>query len=212
MIADLKANPPPIPVDEIAEAIQFLEWLVANNFTLMGVRDYLLTADESDYAPQSEGSLGVLRAHDFQVLRRGNDLAAITPEIMEFLREPKVLIIAKANVRSRIHRRVYLDYVGIKRYSPDGRLTGEFRIVGLFTSTAYTHQARAIPYLRRKVDRVLTRAGFRAGRPSRQGAGQRARNLSARRTVSDRRRSTLRICAGDSLSRRASARARAGAA
>jgi glutamate dehydrogenase len=160
VIADLKANPPPIPVDEIAEAIQFLEWLVANNFTLMGVRDYLLTEDESDYAPQSDGSLGLLRAHDYQVLRRGNDLAAITPEIMEFLREPKVLIIAKANVRSRIHRRVYLDYVGIKRYSPDGRLTGEFRIVGLFTSTAYTHLARAIPYLRRKVDRVLTRAGF----------------------------------------------------
>ncbi|MGZ5865445.1 MAG: NAD-glutamate dehydrogenase [Xanthobacteraceae bacterium] len=160
VIADLKMNPPPIPVDEIAEAIQFLEWVVANNFTMMGVRDYLLTEDESDYAAQSEGSLGLLRSQDFHVLRRGNDLAAITPEIMEFLREPRVLIIAKANVRSRIHRRVYLDYIGVKRFSPDGRLVGEFRLVGLFTSTAYTHQARSIPYLRRKVDRVLRRAGF----------------------------------------------------
>ena len=34
VIAELKANPPPLPADEIAEAIQFLEWLVANNFTL----------------------------------------------------------------------------------------------------------------------------------------------------------------------------------
>ena len=160
IIADLKLNPPPIPVDEIAEAIQFLEWLVSNNFTLMGVRDYVLTDDERDYAPLSDGNLGLLRAHDFHILRRGNDLAAITPEVMEFLREPKVLIIAKANVRSRVHRQVYMDYIGVKRYSPDGRLTGEFRIVGLFTSTAYTHQARTIPYLRRKVDRVLTRAGF----------------------------------------------------
>ena len=32
MIADLKQNPPPIPVDEIAEAIQFLEWLVGEQF------------------------------------------------------------------------------------------------------------------------------------------------------------------------------------
>jgi glutamate dehydrogenase len=160
VIADLKTNPPPIPVDEIAEAIQFLEWLTGNNFTLLGVRDYQLVDDESDYAPHTEGGLGLLRDKSFQVLRHGNDLAAITPEIMEFLREPKVLIIAKANVRSRIHRRVYLDYIGVKRYASDGRLTGEFRIVGLFTSTAYTHQARAIPYLRRKVDRVLRRAGF----------------------------------------------------
>jgi glutamate dehydrogenase len=160
VIADLKANPPPIPVDEIAEAIQFLEWLAANNFTFMGMRDYLLTEDEADYAAQNEGSLGLMRSPDFHILRRGNDLASITPEIMEFLREPRVLIIAKANMRSRIHRRVYLDYVGVKRFSPDGRLVGEFRLVGLFTSTAYTQQARAIPYLRRKVDRVLTRAGF----------------------------------------------------
>src|SRR5262249_3103800 len=49
VIAELKANPPPIPVDEIAEAIQFMEWLTANNFTFFGVRDYVLTGDESDY-------------------------------------------------------------------------------------------------------------------------------------------------------------------
>src|SRR4029079_5623509 len=33
-------------------------------------------------------------------------------------------------------------------------------ILGLFTSTAYTRSARTIPYLRRKVDAILTRAGF----------------------------------------------------
>ena len=40
VIGELKANPPPVPVDDIAEAIQFLEWLAADNFTLFGVRDY----------------------------------------------------------------------------------------------------------------------------------------------------------------------------
>ena len=42
----------------------------------------------------------------------------------------------------------------------DGKLAGEFRIVGLFTSTAYTRATRSIPYLRRKVDAMVTRAGF----------------------------------------------------
>ena len=159
VIADLKANPPPIPVDEIAEAIQFLEWMIANNFTVLGVRDYALTGNESDYEPRDDG-LGILRGPGANILRQGDRLVATTPEVMEFLREPKVLFVAKANVRSKVHRRVYMDYVGVKRFSPEGQLIGEFRIVGLFTSTAYTRQARTIPYLRKKVDRVLTRAGF----------------------------------------------------
>jgi glutamate dehydrogenase len=63
-------------------------------------------------------------------------------------------------VRSRVHRRVHMDYVGVKRFDRDGKLVGEFRIVGLFTSTAYTCSIRSIPYLRRKVDAVLARTGF----------------------------------------------------
>ena len=160
MIAEIKNNPPPLPVDEIAEATQFLEWLVANNFTFLGVREYALTADERDYEPIFESGLGILRAPEVRVLRRGEELVSITPEVMEFLKEPKALIITKANVRSRVHRRVHMDYIGVKRFDMDGRLVGEFRIVGLFTSTAYTRPTRSIPYLRRKLDNLMRRSGF----------------------------------------------------
>jgi len=34
------------------------------------------------------------------------------------------------------------------------------RVVGLFTSGAYTRSVRQIPYVRHKVTRVLQRAGF----------------------------------------------------
>ena len=111
----------------------------------------------------------------------------ITPEIRAFLKEPTLLIVTKSAVRSRVHRRVYMDYVGLKRFDAAGKLIGEFRIVGLFTSTAYTRSARSIPYLRRKIDAVITRAGLRSRRPLRQGADQRAGDLSARRAVPDRR-------------------------
>src|SRR5206468_12863649 len=76
------------------------------------------------------------------------------------LHEPKLLIVTQAAVRARVHRRVHMDYIGIKRFDRDGRLAGELRIVGLFTSTAYTRSTRSIPYLRGKVDAVLRRAGF----------------------------------------------------
>src|SRR5262249_8520998 len=74
--------------------------------------------------------------------------------------EARVLTGREANPRSRVHRRAYLDYIGVKRFDASGKLLGEFRIVGLFTSTAYTRSTRAIPYLRHKVDAVLSRAGF----------------------------------------------------
>ena len=142
----------------------------------------------------------------------GNELLEYTPEIMAFLKEPRLLIIAKANIHAHVHRRVYLDYIGIKRFDASGNLVGEQRIVGLFTSTAYTRTAHSIPYLRRKIAGVEQRAGFDRQQPFRQGAGERARALSARRIVPDRRGVALSFRARDPATRRAAARARAGAA
>jgi glutamate dehydrogenase len=160
LVAEIRNNPPQLPVEEVAEAVQFLEWLLANNFTFLGVREYAFPGAEGEIEPKYETGRGILRAREVRVLRRGRELVSITPEIMEFLKEPKALIITKANVRSRVHRRVVMDYVGVKRFDAEGRLTGEFRIVGLFTSTVYTRSTRTIPYLRRKVDAVGKRAGF----------------------------------------------------
>jgi glutamate dehydrogenase len=160
IITDLKSNPPPILVEEIAEAIQFLQWLIAGNFTFIGIRDYVFGGKDCDFEAVPGSALGILRAQDLQVLRRNDQPVAITPQIRAFLEQPQSLIVTKANVRSRVHRRVYLDYIGVKRFNADGHLTGETRIVGLFTSTAYTRSVRTIPYLRRKVDAILSRAGF----------------------------------------------------
>ena len=158
--ADLRKNPPPLPVEEIAEAVQFLEWLAADNFTLLGARDYIYVDDEQPLQPAFETGLGLLRSREMRLLRRGDQLVTMTPEIREFLKEPRLLIVVKAAVRSRVHRRVHLDYIGVKRFDAAGKLIGERRFCGLFTSTAYTRSTRAIPYLRRKVDNVIRRAGF----------------------------------------------------
>ncbi|HXZ21538.1 MAG TPA: NAD-glutamate dehydrogenase [Pseudolabrys sp.] len=158
IVADLKANPPPLRVDEIAEAIQFLQWLSADNFTFLGVRDYRVSGQTLE--PDFNSALGIMRSRELRVLRRGTDLLEITPEIMAFLKEPRPLIVAKANIHSRVHRRAYLDYVGVKRFDASGALIGEHRIVGLFTSTAYTRSAHNIPYIRRKIAAVEQRAGF----------------------------------------------------
>jgi glutamate dehydrogenase len=158
IVAELKTNPPPLAIEEIAEAIEFVQWLLADNFTFLGMRDYAVQG--GSLTPDFDTALGVMRDRDLKVLRRGDSLMDYTPEIMAFLKEQRPLIVAKANVRSRVHRRVYLDYIGIKRFDAAGHLVGEQRIVGLFTSTAYTRPAHTIPYLRRKIAAVVQRAGF----------------------------------------------------
>ena len=160
-IKTFSSNPPPLPIDEVAEANQFLQWLCADNFTFLGLREYRFLPDSDAPDDISTGvGLGILRDPDVKVLRRGTEMVVMTPEIREFIREPTVLMVVKANVSSRVHRRVRMDYVGIKLYMPDGRLEGELRVVGLFTSGAYTRSARQIPYVRHKVAQVLERAGF----------------------------------------------------
>ncbi|WP_407159444.1 NAD-glutamate dehydrogenase [Bradyrhizobium sp. STM 3557] len=160
-IKSFQSNPPPLPIDEVAEANQFLQWLCADNFTFLGLREYRFSSDSdaSDEVSTGEG-LGILRDPNVKVLRRGTEMVVMTQEIREFMREPTLLIVVKANVSSRVHRRVRMDYIGIKLYTPDGRLEGELRLVGLFTSGAYTRSARQIPYMRHKVALVLDRAGF----------------------------------------------------
>src|SRR5436305_2599416 len=161
-IAELKRQPPPLPVAEIAEAVDFLDWLVADNFTFLGIRNYAFADGGRLLEPVFESGLGLLRAREMPVVRRWNEPLVITPEIRALLHEPRLLIVTKAAARSLVHRRVYMDYVGVKRFDASGAPAGELRIVGLFTSTAYTSSTRSIPYLRRKVDHVVARAGFDA--------------------------------------------------
>jgi glutamate dehydrogenase len=160
IIADLRSNPPPLPAAEIAEAIQFLEWLAADNFILLGARDYEFKSDGASLEPDFETGLGLLRSRDMRPLQRWNQPLTITPEIRAMLEQPRLLLVTKSTIRSRVHRRADLDYIGVKRFDRDGKLLGEWRFCGLFTSTAYTGSVSAIPYLRRKADDIIRRANF----------------------------------------------------
>ncbi|HVY58908.1 MAG TPA: NAD-glutamate dehydrogenase [Xanthobacteraceae bacterium] len=160
-VAELRAVPLSVlSTDDLTETIQFMEWLTHDNFTFLGVQDLTYDAEHSQLVPVSEGSLGVLRLTDGSPMKRANEPITLTPRARAFLDQAGALIVAKDSSRSQVHRRVPMDFVALKRYAPDGKLTGLFRIVGLFTSTAYTRSSRSIPYVRRKVDAVLVRAGF----------------------------------------------------
>mgnify|MGYP002398907493 CR=1 FL=1 len=144
------------------EALAFLSWLRDNNFTFLGIREYVYTpaGDTGELSRSDRKGLGILSDPDVLVLRQGKDQVTTTPEVLDFLHGPDFLIVTKANVRSVVHRRAYMDYVGIKRFDAEGRVAGELRVVGLFTSTAYTRSVTSIPLLRSKVQAVIDSFGY----------------------------------------------------
>ncbi|MGN6538015.1 MAG: NAD-glutamate dehydrogenase, partial [Mesorhizobium sp.] len=161
-ISEFRYAPVPLDKKSVAEAIAFLEWLRDDNFTFLGMREYKYTGGEKSGELELSDSpgLGILTDPNVLILRRGTEAVTTTPEIRAFLHGPEPLIVTKANAKSVVHRRIYLDYIGVKTYTAKGVLSGELRIVGMFTSTAYTRSVMKIPYLRSKAETIIAKSGF----------------------------------------------------
>src|SRR6202012_824399 len=140
-----------------SEDIAFLSWLQAEEFVFLGARVYeyprMKTGDSAAEEPraQAKAGWGVRRDPNRTVLRRANEPAILLGKVKDRLLTDPALTVAKSNVRSKVHRRGYMDYVGIKRYDAEDRPGGEVRFVGLFTAEAYDQPASAVPLIREKV-------------------------------------------------------------
>jgi glutamate dehydrogenase len=158
-VANELSSRPPVTVDpaDTAESVDLLRWLVDEHFTFLGYREYVLSADGEQLEPVPGTGLGIMRADR----PASKAFAKLSPEVRARAREPHVLVLTKANSRSTVHRSTYLDYVGVKVFDEAGKVVGERRFLGLFTSTAYVQSVLTIPVLRRTVERVLERSGFR---------------------------------------------------
>ncbi len=143
---------------EVHEVKALLEWMADNHFTFLGYRQYRLRRGRSEdvLEPLPDTGLGILRS------RRGSSVepTVLTGELRERARQPELLTTTKANSMSTVHRATYLDYVGLKTFDSAGRVTGEKRFLGLFTSAVYNRSPREIPLLRHKIDSVVAHFGL----------------------------------------------------
>ena len=152
-----------VPGDELEEAVAFLGWLGQDNFTFLGARTYDLIDEggEAGLVRIPGSGLGILR--DADQIATDALTTKLAPEARRLALDPVPLTLTKANATSTIHRPSQLDYVGVKRFDSGGRVIGERRYLGLFTSRMYTAPPGSVPLLRRKAAKVLERAGFPHG-------------------------------------------------
>ena len=161
LVKELETPPAFLDKDEAGEVREFLAWAADHHFTFLGARDYELTVVDGEDALKivPRTGLGVLREPRLGGLSQS--FGELPKELRALAREPQLLVLTKANSRATVHRPGYLDYIGVKRFDKAGKVVGERRFVGLYTSSAYHADPREVPLLRRKVARVVERAGFR---------------------------------------------------
>jgi glutamate dehydrogenase len=139
------------PEADIGEAIAFLQWLRDNNFVFLGYREYSLINLDGQQAVQAvpDTGLGILSGPSR--VDQPVPLSELGPEVSARYTKGDLLVITKTNRLSTVHRRVKLDYIGVRIIGPSGASIGEARLLGLFTSKALMERSSHIPILRRKL-------------------------------------------------------------
>jgi glutamate dehydrogenase len=155
---ELDEKPPPLGDTVVSEAKSMLEWMEDGHFTFLGYREYELVkgTDFDTLKVVPDTGLGILR----RASRSGQQSTVISRAIRRQARSRELLLMTKANARSTVHRQGYLDYIAVKYFDKAGRVVGEKRFLGLFTSVAYSRSPRSIPVLRHKVQRIVNLAGL----------------------------------------------------
>ncbi|MDR9828676.1 NAD-glutamate dehydrogenase [Vibrio sp. FNV 38] len=151
-----------IKLEHYQETIQFLRWLGEHNFTFMGYKEYDLVSDgdEVELSPTSETGLGLFSQADRV---RPVSLSQFPDSARLEALKPYLLILTKGNIQSRIHRPAYTDYIGIKKMDNRGKVIGEHRFTGLYTSAVYNQSVQTIPLVSQKVHRILEKSGYLHG-------------------------------------------------
>ncbi|ENS5606904.1 NAD-glutamate dehydrogenase [Vibrio mimicus] len=152
----------PIEAERLHETIQFLRWLGNHNFTFMGYKEFDLVEKNGDteLTPTKEAGLGLFSEHERV---RSVKLSQFPDSARLEAKKPFLLILTKGNKQSRIHRPAYTDYIGIKKFDAKGKVIGEHRFTGLYTSAVYNQSVESIPLIREKVGRILAASGYRQG-------------------------------------------------
>lgn len=157
----------PERASEIQEIQEFLRWLRDGGMVFLGYRSYSVfdhpELGRSIVVDPGSG-LGILRNEATSSFAEPVPLSTLPPHRRALIEEGgPLLILNKTSALSTVHRRARMDHVGVKRLDEEGRVAGEFRFLGLFTSQAYGEDAEQIPILREKLRRILRDAGVIPG-------------------------------------------------
>ena len=150
----------PMTEEAREESKAFMQWLVENHFTFLGVdRVFLNPKEDSNNTHVVERTQFGL----FKLQETHSDdefMSLVQATIDKEDQWEQCISFDKSAVRSRVHRDAYPLYVRVKQFDGHGQLQGECRFLGLFSSSAYTDSTPQIPIMRKKVEAIIEASGL----------------------------------------------------
>ncbi len=158
--AELPSRKTPHDASDVAEAAEFLNWIAADHFTMLGYREYTAANDGGrEVLKAVAGSgLGMLRADESKLSARPT--ASLAARDLPTGDKAELIVLSKTNARSTVHHPGYMDYIGVLTFDANGQAISEQRFLGMYTSSALSTHPWLIPLLRKKIAEVQTRSGL----------------------------------------------------
>lgn len=158
---DLATRPMPVDDADRHEAQAFLRWAADDHFVFFGYRAYRVErrGRGGRLVPEADSGLGLLRKPSGRV----HPVASLAAHTLGEVQAIEPLILTKTGARSPVHRSGYMDYIGVLAFDARGRIVGEQRFLGMFTSGAYNRRPWDIPLVRRRYEQVMARSGLAPG-------------------------------------------------
>ena len=146
---------------DLGEVTSFLEWVKDDHFIFLGyceLKNDARSQEQHTLSLKPQTTLGLLAKNRNYLSLNYHDFAQRLGNVAD---SQPLLTVAKSDHISPIHRASTMDIIGVLQYDDKGNITGEKRFLGLYTSEAYHVTPEEIPFLRKKVQRVIERSGFR---------------------------------------------------
>ncbi len=145
---------------DVAEAVNFIEWVVDNKFIFLGAIEFDVEVKNNQYSyKEVAGSrLGTYKSN--YEITKPTIVNVSSNEIEGVVNNPYLVEILKSRYKSQIHRYSNAERIRVQKFDSEGKVVGEYRFIGLFTSSVYYQNPKSIPIVRKKIEQVIANSGY----------------------------------------------------
>lgn len=146
-------------VEVMGDARALVEWLLDDNFVLMGISFYAANGDGPP-TPDAEGDFGYSTVLEDERARCGDRIRGMAQGKLHL---ESWVVSYKSQEESLIHRAGKIDNFLLRSYDTEGEYEGTYHVRGLFTFRAIKTPGSQIPLVRLKLHELRKEAGHRRG-------------------------------------------------
>ncbi|MFT7098335.1 MAG: glutamate dehydrogenase [Rickettsiales bacterium] len=145
---------------DVKEAASFVDWMSSDSFIFLGAVEFEVNLKDGihNYKEVPNSRLGAYKS-EYKTTKL-SIFNASSKEIDNVIKNPYLVEILKSSYKSQIHRNSEAERIRIQKFDDNGKVIGEYRFIGLFTSSVYYQNPKNIPIVRKKIEQVILSSGY----------------------------------------------------